>query len=137
MKTKSKLVLFYEMFLNTYYYNQNKDLELSKKLAYVAIRNIIGVVVFMFSLLLLVVVTGVFDIVLDLRKNRFILYFIMGIFIFTYFYFSKKFLKPIFDDVELGKEKPSKNFFLITVVLLGLFGGVMFAFLKLLNFYLH
>lgn len=133
---KTKLILFYEMFLNTYYYNQKNDEETSKRYAYIAVRNIIGVIIFMFALVFLVVITCVLNIHTNIRGNRLIAYFVMGVFLFSYLSFSKKKLKPMFDGIELGNVKPSKNFFLITVVLFGLFTGLMFAVARLLNYYL-
>lgn len=133
---KTKLILFYEMLLNTYYYNQKNDEETSKRYAYVAVRNIIGVIIFMFALVFFVVITCVLNIHTNLRGNRFIAYFFMGVLMFTYLSFSKKKLKPMFNGIELGNVKPSKYFFIITVSLFGLFAGLMFAVARLLNYYL-
>lgn len=135
-KMKTKLIMFYEMFLNTYYYNQKNDEETSKRYAYVAVRNIIGVILFMFALVFFVVVTCVLNIHTNLRGNRLIAYSVMGVLVFSYLSFSKKKLKPMFDTIELGNVKPSKYFFLITLVLFGLFAGLMFAVARLLNYYL-
>lgn len=134
---KSKLLLFYQKLLNTYYYNQNHDEETSKRYAYVAIRNIIGVAIFMFSMVIFVVVTCAFNINVNLKGNRLTAYLFMAILIIWYIYFSKKTLKPLFDGIELKKEKPPKdNFFLIAVVLFALFAGSMFVFARLIGIYL-
>lgn len=133
---KTKLILFYEMFLNTYYYNQKNDEETSKRYAYVAVRNIIGVIIFMLSLVFFVVITSTLNIHTNIRANRLIAYFVMGSLVFSYLSFSKKKLKPMFDGIELGNIKPPKYFFLVTVSSFGLFAGLMFAVARLLNYYL-
>lgn len=132
---KSQLILFYKKLLNIYYYNHNNDEEKSKKLAYVAIRNILGVVIIMSCLVFFVVISCVYNININLKENKVLIYFIFSIFI--YLLIAKKFLKPIFDGIELKRERPPKDhFFLISVVLFGLFIGLMFVIARLLNFYL-
>lgn len=133
---KSKLFLFYEKLLNSYYYNQNYDEETSKRYAYAAVRNIIGATIFMFSLVIFSVFSCVFNVNSNLKGNRLIAYSFMAILVIWYLYFSKKSLKPIFDGIELKKEKPQKDhFFLITVILFSLFIGGMFVIARLLSFY--
>lgn len=134
---KSKLIFFYERLLNSYYYNQNYDEETSKRYAYVAIRNIIGVIFFMSSLVLFVILRCVLEVNVSLKENRPIAYLLMVILIISYLYFSKKNIKPMFNDIDLKNEKPPKDyFFLILVVSLGLFGGGMFVIARLLSIYL-
>lgn len=134
---KSKLVLFYEKLLNNYYYHLNYDEETSKRYAYVAIRNVIGLVVFMFSLVIFVVITCAFNININIKGNRLSAYIVMGILIVWFIYFSKKNLKPLFDGIELKSEiTPKDNFFMILLFLVGLFAGGMFVIARLTNIYL-
>lgn len=133
---KSKLLLFYSMFLNTYYYNQNKDEKTSKKYAYTAVRNILGAVIFLTSIVIFVVTICVFQFKTDFL-NRPVLYLIVGICLYSYVLFTNKFLKPIFDSVEIRKEEPPKNYyFAITIVSLALYGGAMYTLGRLLTTYL-
>lgn len=134
---KSKLLLFYEKLLNNYFYHQNYDEETSKKYAYVAIRNIMGVIVFMFSMIILVVITCAFSININFKGNRLSGYLIMAILIVWFIYFCKRTLKPLFNGIELKAEKPPKdNFFLILLFSVGLFAGGMFVIARLTAIYL-
>lgn len=133
---KSKLLLFYSMFLNTYFYSQNKDEETSKKDAYTAIRNILGTVIFMSSIVVFAVIICAFQLKTSFL-NRPVLYLVIGGCLYSYVLFTKKFLKPLFDNVELRKEAPPKNYyFLITIVSVGLYGGAMYFLGRLLTIYL-
>lgn len=134
---KSRLLLFYEKLLNSYYYNQDHDEETSKRYAYVAVRNVVGVVIFMSSVVIFAIVKCVFNINIDLKENRLTGYIFMAILVMWYLSFSKKNLKPMFDGIELKKERPPKDhFFLVSVVLFGLFSGGMYALGRLLTIYL-
>lgn len=134
---KSKLLLFYEKLLNSYYYNLDYDEETSKRYAYVAVRNVIGVVIFTFSLVIFVIATCVLNVNVNLKGNRLTGYLFMVILIIWYLSFSKKNLKPMFDGIELKNEKPPKDhFFLLSVVLFGLFAGGMFVIARVLTVYL-
>ncbi|MFH7017576.1 hypothetical protein [Flavobacterium sp. FlaQc-47] len=133
---KSKLLLFYEMLLNTYYYNQNKDEETSKEYAYSAVRNLIGLVVFMPSMVILAIVTCLFKFEISLLAGP-MFFVITGVFLYMYILLTKKFFKPLFNNVELKKEKPPKNyFFVVTLALAGLFGGGMYVLGRVLTIYL-
>jgi FtsH-binding integral membrane protein len=133
---KSKMLLFYSMFLNTYYYSQNKDEETSRRDAYAAIRNLIGLAFFLSSVVILAVIICVFKL-----KMKFLdgpgFFLIVGVCLYYYLFLTKKFLKPIFDNVELKKEKPPKNYYYVfTIVLVGLFSGGMYVLGRLLTIYL-
>lgn len=58
---KSKLILYYEVVFNSLYYKYYKDEEKSRKLAFGVVRNAIGVIIFMLSIVLFVVVMCVFS----------------------------------------------------------------------------
>lgn len=136
---KSKLLLFYSMILNTYYYNYNKDEETSRQLAFTITRNAIGVVLFMLLLVLYIVIKCVFHLNMNLKGNRPLLYLFMVILLFSYLSLAKKSLKPIFDDVQLKNEKTSKKYhyyYIISGVILSLFGAGMYAVARLLTIYL-
>ena len=132
---KTKLILFYETLLNNYFYYQNKDEETSKKFAYYSVRNIIGIVLFMFLLIFFVNILAVFKINLHLKHYRPLLYLLMAGVIIGYILLTKKYLKPIFDGIELQKEKPLKNNYSLYVVGIALFGGGMFVAARLITIY--
>lgn len=132
---KSKIILYYELVLNSLYHKYYKDEEKSKRLAFGVVRNGIAVILFMFSIALFVVVACVFQLNTKFL-NRPFLFLIFGTCIYCYYLISKRFLKPLFDNIELKKEKPSNNYYEISVVLFSLFGGGMYALSRLLTFYL-
>lgn len=133
---KLKLISYYKMLFNTYYYNINYDEEKSKRYAYYAIRNIIGVIIFMLYVITFVIITCIYNINIDLKANRPLGYLFMIVIGFSYFSISKKYLKPLFDDVKLEKEKASKKFYIISIIGAGLFGGALYTIPRLLNIYL-
>lgn len=136
---KSKLLLFYGMILNTYYYNYNKDEQTSRQLAFAITRNAIGVVLFMLLLVIYVVIKCICNLNIDLKGNRPLLYLFMTILLFSYLSLAKKTLKPMFDNVQLKKEKTSKNYhyyYIFSGVLLSVFGAGMYAVGRLLTIYL-
>lgn len=134
---KSKLLLFYEKLLNNYYYHLNYDQETSKRYAYAAIRNILGITIFMFSMLFFVIITCLFNINVNIKGNRLSAYLIMAILLVWFIYFCKKTLKPLFDGIELKSEKtPKDNFFTILLLSVGLFAGGMFVIARLAAIYL-
>ena len=133
---KSKLLLFYEKLLSTYCYSINYDEEKSRRYAYYAIRNIIGILLFMFSLVIFVLITCIYNINIDLKGNRpagYLFLFVVG---YCYLSLTKKYLKPMFDSIELKKEKASKFFFISLLIIIGVFGGLMFVIARLLNIFL-
>lgn len=133
---KSKLILYYEVVLNAFYYKYYKeDEEKSRKLAFGVVRNAIGVIFFMLSVVLFVVVACIFELNISFL-NRPLLYLISGVCIYYYYLISNKFLKPMFENVELKKEKTSNYHYEISVVLLCLFGGGMYVLGRVLTIYL-
>lgn len=133
---KSKLILYYEVVFNTLYYKYYKDEEKSRKLAFGVVRNAIGVIIFMLSIVLFVVIMCVFKLNASFL-SRPLIYLISGVCLYYYYYLiTKKFLKPVFNNVELRKEKPSNYYYEISVVLLCLFGGAMYVLGRLLTIYL-
>lgn len=130
------LLLYYEVVFNSLYYKYYKeDEEKSKKLAYGVVRNSIGVMIFLVSIVLFVVITCVFKLNTNFL-SRSLLYLISGVFIYFYYLMTEKFFKPLFDNVELKKEKPSNYNYEISVVLFSLLGGGMYLLGRLLTFYL-
>lgn len=124
------------MFLHSYYHNQSRDEETSREYAYVAIRNILGAIIFMSSVVILTVTTCIFELKIHLLKGpRF--FVITGLSLYIYLLLTKKFFKPLFNNIELKKEKPPKNyFFVIAVISTGLFCGGMYVLGILLTIYL-
>lgn len=133
---KSKLITFYQKLLSTYFYSIKYDEEKSRRYAYYAIRNLIGVLIFMFSLVIFVVITCTYNINIDLKGNRLAGYFFMIVVGFSYISLTKKYLSPIFNGIELKKEKASNFFFIGLLIIVGLFGGAVYAIPRILNFYL-
>lgn len=124
------------MFLNTYYYHQGNDEETSRDYAYSAVRNILGLVIYMSFIVLLSIITCVFELKISfLNRPTFLV--ITSLFLLGYLLLTKKKLKPLFSNVNLKKERPEKNnFFVITLILTGLFSGGMYVLGRLLTFYL-
>jgi hypothetical protein len=133
---KSKLISYYKMFFNTYYFVFNYNEEKSRNYAYYAIRNMIGVVIFMLLLVIYVVVTCMNNINLNLKGNRSLLYLFMAVLVFSFLSVTKKHLKPIFGGIQLESEKASKKYFIITLVIVGIFGSGVYAIPRLLHIYL-
>ncbi|WP_205423322.1 hypothetical protein, partial [Flavobacterium sp. CLA17] len=107
-----------------------------KRYAYSAVRNFIGAVIYMSSVVIFSVITCIFKLKIEFL-NRPVLYVISGVFIYYYLLLAKKFLKPIFDNLELKEEKPPKDhFFVITLILAGLYGGGMYVLGRVLTIYL-
>ena len=133
---KSKLITFYQILLSTYFYSIKYDEEKSRRYAYYAIRNLIEVLIFMFSLVIFVVITCLYNITIDLKGNRLAGYFFMIVVGFSYISLTKKYLRPIFNGIELKKEKASKFFFIGLLIIVGLFGAAVYAIPRILNIYL-
>lgn len=135
---KLRLRLFYEELLNNYYHHQNYDEETSKRYAYTAIRNIIGIAIFMFSIVIFVIITSVFSVNINIKGNRLSAYLTMAILIVWFIYFCKKTLKPLFHGIEIKSEKnPKNNFFIILLFLVGIFTAVMFVIARIIVIYVH
>ena len=86
----------YTKFSLVYELSQGKDLEHAKHLAYVAIRNSLGVLIF-FSILFIhcSIDLFLFDISVDRSDTPiFLIYLGFAIFIIGYLYLAKKYLKP-------------------------------------------
>lgn len=132
---KSKLISYYRILLNNYYHYQKKDDETAKKLAYASVRNLIGVAIFMFLLVVYVTIAGCFHVHLNLKKMRILLYLIFGILIFGFVSISKNKLKPMFQDIEIDEERPAKNYYNLYVFFAFLFGASMFGIARLITIY--
>jgi hypothetical protein len=133
---KSKLLLYYEVVFNSLYYKYYKeDEEKSKRLAFGVVRNGMGVMIFLIFVVCFVVFACVFKLNTSFL-NRPLLYLIFGVCGYYYYLITEKFLKPLFDNAGLKKEKPSNYYYEISVVLFSLFGGGMYVLGRLLTFYL-
>lgn len=133
---KQKLILFYTMLFSTYYYSIKYDEEKSRNYAYYAIRNIIGIIIFMFLLIFFVTITCIYNININLKGNRLVGYFLMGALIFSYLFLAKKKIKPMFNGIEPKKEKATENFFIWLLFIVGIFGALVYVIPRLLNIYL-
>lgn len=132
-KIYSKLVLVYHL-------TQNKDLIKSKKLAYIAIRNTIGVLLFL-SLIFIQSLIDLFITDFRIRRSDFPVYYLylgLGILIIGFIFFSKAYLKPKLEYIP--KPKPNnlaslKWFFIGYLISIALFGGLIFILIRLLYIY--
>lgn len=114
------------MLLHSYYYGQHYDEETSREYAYTAIRNLLAALILWSSIIILSAMTCVFGLKIRLLDGP-IFFVTTGVLLCIYLLFTKKFFKPIFNNIELEKEKtPKKYFFVITVVSAGLFSGGMY-----------
>ncbi len=133
-KNYTKLVLVYNI-------TQNKDLDKSKELAYTAIRNTIGVLLF-FSILFIQSMIGLFITDFRIKRSDFPIYYLylgLGIIIIAFIHFSKVYLKPnleYFPNGETRNPKKLKRYFTGYVISLALFGGLIFIILRMLYIYL-
>jgi len=133
-KVYTKFSLVYEL-------SQGKDFEQAKHLAYVAIRNSLGVLIF-FSILFIhsSIDLFLFDISFD-RSNTPILLIYLGfaIFVIGYLFLAKKYLKPrlkLIPQIYFKENlKDFKRFYVIFIILLSLFGGFSFVGMRLLYIY--
>ena len=131
----------YTKFSLVYELSQGKDLEHAKHLAYVAIRNSLGVLIF-FSILFIhsSIDLFLFDISFD-RSNTPILLIYLGfaIFVIGYLFLAKKYLKPrlkLIPQIYFKENlKDFKRFYVIFIILLSLFGGFSFVGMRLLYIY--
>lgn len=128
----------YSRFVLVYEISQNNELEKAKKMAYAAIRNSLGVIIF-FTLILLQNLIDIF--LFDFRFQRFsypIYYIYIGfaLVILIYIQLAKKFLKPKLrldeDFYNQDKLKSSKRFYILFIIGLSLFGGFIFVISRLL-----
>ncbi|WP_026934266.1 hypothetical protein [Christiangramia echinicola] len=130
----TKLVLVYNI-------TQNKDLDISKELAYTAIRNTIGVLLF-FSIIFIQSLIDLFITDFRIKRSDFPIYYLylgLGFIIIGFIYFSKVYLKPNLEyspNGETKNPKKLKRYFTGYIISIALFGGLMFVILRMLYIYL-
>ncbi len=133
-KIYTKLVLVYNL-------TQNKDLDKSKELAYTAIRNTIGVILF-FSVIFFQSLIDLFITDFRIKRSDFPIYYLylgLGIIIIGFIFFSKVYLKPkleYFPNRETKNLRKLKRFFTGYIISIALFGGLIFVILRLLYIYI-
>ena len=133
-KIYTKLVLVYNI-------TQNKDLDKSKELAYTAIRNTIGVLLF-FSIIFIQSLIDLFITDFRIKRSDFPIYYLylgLGIIIIGFIFFSKVYLKPnleYFPNPETKNPRKLKRYFTGYIICIALFGGLIFVLLRMLYIYL-
>lgn len=149
---KKLLLLLYQKYLNVYHYKKydiipgkkNMSINRSKELSYMAVRNIIGVILFFTCLFFFILLTGNcfsgFKINL-IGGNRLLLYMVMLIMVFSFLHLSKRYLRPLFKNIEPqdlnNKEiKKCNRFYIVSIILLGLFSGLFFIVARLIFIYM-
>lgn len=132
-KIYTKLVLVYNL-------TQNNDLTKSKELAYTAIRNTIGVLLF-FSIIVIQSLIDIFITDFRIERSDFPIYYLylgLGFLIIGFILLSKVYLKPrleYFSEIKPKNLKKLKWFFIRYIISIALFGGLIFIILRLLYIY--
>ena len=129
----TKLVLAYNL-------TQNNDFNKSKELAYIAIRNTIGVLLF-FSIIFIQSIIDLFITDFRIKRSDFPVYYLylgLGILIIGFVIFSKVFLKPklqYLPKLETKNLKKLKRYFIGYIISIALFVGLIFVLLRILYIY--
>jgi hypothetical protein len=103
------MLYVYAVTFSTYYYNYNMSIEKAKQTGYVTVRNGIGVLFFMLVIFVSVLFKFTFDLKFRMSNYRIPLYIVNLILILSYLKFSKIYMQPMFDSIELDEKYKGNN----------------------------
>lgn len=129
---KRIMCYIYKVCFSTYFYNQNMDSKKASDIGFAAVRNFVGVIFFMLFIVVSVVFKIIFEYKVRMADNRLLLYPIFLFIILTYINLSKKYMKPMFANIQLDDKFKGNNWpYISIIVFLGLYGGGMFVVARL------
>lgn len=135
---KKVVDLIYIISLSTYYYNQKKDIEKAKETAFIAVRNSLGVFFFMLFVVVSVIIKNVFNLEFRMKDYRILIYLIGLLIVLSYINYSKKYMQPMFNEIELDEKYKGNNIpYISLIVFLGLYAGGMFVIARLIGRLFH
>lgn len=131
---KRVMLFIYKVCFSTYFYNQKMDIEKASETGFVAVRNFAGAIFFMAFILFTIVFENIFNIKFGMLGKRYFVYPLFLIVILAYMRYSKKYMKPIFKDLQLDEKYKDNNWpYIFLIVFLGLYCGGMFVLARLVG----